>query len=70
MPGRLNADGCHTDRKGGTGYQCHRSVRRATSAQTRPILSESTNFPDCAAARAAGSAPVQKGDLGYSWRLE
>ncbi|WP_235531656.1 excalibur calcium-binding domain-containing protein [Sphingomonas sp. Leaf67] len=69
-PGGLNAAGCHNDRKGGTGYHCHRSSTRQPLAETRRNLSESTNFRNCAAARAAGAAPVRAGDPGYSRRLD
>jgi len=70
-PGGLNAEGCHYNRKTGD-YHCHRS-----SAPARPqrlgIASEPSNnvyFPNCAAARAAGAAPVRRGDPGYARHLD
>lgn len=69
-PGGLNAQGCHTDRKGGTGYHCHRS--QGTSAAPRAARSSggSVYYANCAAARAAGAAPVMRGDPGYSSKLD
>lgn len=73
-PGGLNAEGCHTDHKGGTGYHCHRkagSARRASSAQALVGTGAgSTYFANCSAARAAGAAPVRAGQPGYSRKLD
>ena len=71
-PGGLNAEGCHNDRKGGTGYHCHRggSARPAAPRRAAGPLSGEGAFPNCAAARAAGAAPVWRGDAGYSARLD
>lgn len=75
-PGGLNAQGCHNDRKGGTGYHCHRgsSGGSATLARPRALLSGGGGgggaFANCSAARAAGAAPVRAGDAGYSRKLD
>lgn len=73
--GGLNAQGCHTDRKGGTGYHCHRGPSSsAGGAAQRPLgLLSSTSggaFANCSAARAAGAAPVRAGSPGYSRKLD
>lgn len=66
-PGGLNAEGCHNDRKNG-GYHCH-GARRPSPPPARPLSSEGV-FPNCAAARAAGAAPVRRGDPGYGRHLD
>lgn len=71
--GGLNASGCHNDRKGGTGYHCHRGGSRALAAapaRRLGVASRSGVFASCAAARAAGAAPVRRGDPGYGPRLD
>lgn len=65
--GRTNAQGCHNDRKNG-GYHCHGGGRSAP-APARPLSSGGV-FPNCAAARAAGVAPVRRGDPGYGRHLD
>ena len=73
--GGLNAQGCHTDRKGGTGYHCHRGPSSsAGEAAQRPLglLSSASGgaFANCSEARAAGAAPVRAGSPGYSRKLD
>lgn len=65
--GRTNAQGCHNDRKNG-GYHCH-GGRRASPPPARP-LSSGGAFASCAAARAAGAAPVRRGEPGYGRHLD
>ena len=76
--GGLDKHGCHHDRKNG-GYHCHRgaspddaararSGSQAHSLQNAP--STTGAFSNCAQARAAGAAPVRRGDPGYSRRLD
>lgn len=78
--GGLDSKGCHHDRKNG-GYHCHRpQVAPAPQPQTpreRPqekpqALREASGeaFPNCSAARAAGAAPVRRGDPGYGSHLD
>ena len=69
-PGGLAADGCHNDRKNG-GRHCHRSGA-APAPQQRPKSAPGGNvyFANCAAARAAGAAPVRQGDPGYASHLD
>ena len=66
--GGLNAAGCHNDRKNG-GYHCHRApVREALPF--RQSSTDSAYYPNCAAARAAGAAPMRAGDPGYRAGLD
>ncbi len=69
-PGGLNAEGCHTDRKGGTGYHCHRGSVTARPLAALSTGSQSGAFASCTAARAAGAAPVRQGDPGYGRHLD
>ena len=75
--GGLNAQGCHNDRKGGTGYHCHGSVSgrvssvdRSTPLRLSAPPSGGGAFRNCTAARAAGAAPVRSGDAGYGRHLD
>lgn len=71
--GGLNSEGCHNDRKGGTGYHCHRGgskARASSPPRALGIVSRGGVFANCAAARAAGAAPVRRGDPGYGPRLD
>ena len=67
--GGLNAEGCHNDRKRG-GYHCH----GAAPPTPQRLFNESSQpqgaFRNCAAARAAGAAPVRRGDPGYGQHLD
>ncbi|AXC48838.1 YHYH domain-containing protein [Paracoccus suum] len=71
-PGGLNAEGCHYNRKTGD-YHCHRkgasAAPRAAGGGKRPAAPAS-GYRNCAAARAAGAAPVHRGDPGYHPRLD
>lgn len=71
-PGGLNADGCHNNRKTGD-YHCHRgSASRSTSKRSYGAIGSYGGgaFRNCAAARAAGAAPVRRGDPGYGAHLD
>lgn len=74
--GRTDANGCHMDRKTGKRH-CHakagaRTARaRASAAPQRAFDGGgSAYYPNCAAARAAGAAPVRAGQPGYSRKLD
>ena len=76
--GGLNADGCHHDRKNG-GYHCHRAPAAAARPQVyRPPAASSyapsgvtgQSFRNCDEARAAGMAPVRRGQPGYGPHLD
>lgn len=82
--GGLNKDGCHNDRKNG-GYHCHgggspssRVQQRyqpanqlAPSGHTAPGGSRvGRAYANCAEARAAGAAPVRRGEFGYGAHLD
>ena len=66
-PGGLAADGCHNDRKNG-GRHCHRGSRAGQSSE--PARAGNVYYANCAAARAAGAAPVRRGQPGYSSPLD
>lgn len=70
-PGGLNSEGCHNNRKTG-GYHCHRGSS-AKSTRTRAYRDSGYSggaFRNCSAARAAGAAPVRRGDPGYGSHLD
>ena len=73
--GGLNAEGCHNDRKHG-GYHCHRAPTKSRPPQSlrsevpKGTSTPSRAFPNCAAARAAGAAPVRRGQPGYGPHLD
>lgn len=73
--GGLNAEGCHHDRKNG-GYHCHRgssppAPRNASHTNALQFDSSAgTAFRNCTEARAAGAAPVRRGDAGYGRHLD
>lgn len=76
--GGLNAEGCHNDRKNG-GYHCHRApAAPAKPAPNRPVTLKAEPPPkipagayaNCTAARAAGAAPVRRGQPGYGAHLD
>lgn len=75
--GGLDANGCHHDRKNG-GYHCHRTPAPAVRApptsqggQARPQgLTSGGVFRNCTEARAAGAAPVMRGDPGFGQHLD
>ena len=55
------------DRKSG-GRHCHRA--RATQAEPRQPTRVEIYYANCTAARAAGAAPVRRGDPGYARHLD
>lgn len=64
-PGGMNAEGCHNNRKTGE-YHCHRSGSSARPApRPQRLAGDDSYFPNCASARAAGAAPLRRGDAGY-----
>ena len=66
-PGGLAADGCHNDRKNG-GRHCHRAP--ASQSRERQPVRGDAYYANCTAARAAGAAPVRRGDPGYARHLD
>jgi hypothetical protein len=68
-PGGLDANGCHTNRKTGD-YHCHRGASAPSRSRTLGALSSGRAFRNCAEARAAGAAPVRRGDPGYARHLD
>lgn len=67
--GGLAADGCHYDRKAGTRH-CHRAPQARQPAVPQRSNSGRVYYKNCAAARAAGAAPVYRGDPGYGRHLD
>lgn len=75
--GGLDASGCHTNRKTGD-YHCHRSPSTSVgrndssnnAARTAVSRPDSRTFKNCAEARAAGAAPVRRGEPGYGPHLD
>lgn len=64
--GRLAADGCHMDRSTGVRH-CHRGPNAGQAQQQRD---GTPYYPNCAAARAAGVAPIRRGQPGYGRHLD
>jgi len=70
-PGGLDANGCHTNRSTGE-YHCHRpqSTRPTPRPTTAPRRDGSVYYRNCDAARAAGAAPLRRGQPGYRPALD
>ena len=66
-PGRTASDGCHNDRKNG-GRHCHGGGRSTPKPQRAD--NGSVYYPNCAAARRAGAAPIRRGQPGYGRHLD
>lgn len=67
--GGLNSQGCHNNRRTGD-YHCHRSGANVRQSRSLEVLSGGGAFRNCDAARAAGAAPVHRGDPGYGAHLD
>lgn len=67
--GGLAADGCHNDRQNG-GRHCHRGPKAGQSDQPQRAVGGATYYSNCRAARAAGAAPVRRGQPGYGAHLD
>jgi hypothetical protein len=70
--GGLAADGCHNDRKNG-GRHCHGGSSRSLGSGRALGLRASGGggpYANCSAARAAGAAPVHRGEAGYGSHLD
>ena len=68
-PGGLNGEGCHNNRKTG-GYHCHRSGRASQPVATAQSIDGRVYYANCTAVRAAGKAPLRRGDPGYRAGLD
>ncbi len=68
--GGLNAQGCHNDRKNNS-YHCHwggggSAPAPAPRRQSQAFSSgSSAYYANCSEARAAGAAPLRRGEPGY-----
>jgi hypothetical protein len=72
--GGLNAEGCHNNRKTGD-YHCHRAPASRPAADPDRKLGIAAaggpvHYRNCSEARAAGAAPVRRGDPGYGSHLD
>ena len=67
--GGLNAQGCHNNRKTGD-YHCHRAGAPAPAREALRAAGQAAYYANCAAARAAGAAPLRRGDPGYRAGLD
>jgi hypothetical protein len=68
-PGGLNSEGCHNNRKTG-GYHCHRGSKASSNRTKAKIASPGGAYRNCTEARAAGAAPVYRGEPGYGLHLD
>jgi hypothetical protein len=84
--GGLDANGCHTNRKTGDYHCHRSAAPAAATrssfaplapanelaprSNVRPGSSASQPYANCTAARAAGAAPVRRGDPGYGTHLD
>lgn len=80
--GGLDRNGCHHDRRKG-GYHCHRGPAAVVPARAADAATPSLRFDagaspprstgayrNCTEARAAGAAPVRRGEPGYGPHLD
>ena len=74
--GGTNADGCHNNRSTGD-YHCHGAKRTPTPAPRSSLYgpapasaASGTRYANCSEARAAGAAPVRRGQPGYGSHLD
>jgi len=70
--GGLNSEGCHNNHKTGD-YHCHRqgSSRPAPQPRSTPRKQDKGwTYRNCTEARAAGAAPVYRGQPGYGPHLD
>lgn len=72
--GGLNAEGCHTNRKTND-YHCHRGsgAKKPKAPKRQSLLSgggRSDYYANCSEARAAGAAPIRRGQRGYGSHLD
>lgn len=68
-PGGLNAEGCHHDRKNG-GYHCHRPQGDKPPPAQSFAAGRTFAYRNCSQARAAGAAPIRRGEPGYGSHLD
>jgi len=68
-PGRTAGDGCHNDRRNG-GRHCHGGGHATRARAPQGARGRSAYYRNCSAARAAGAAPVYRGERGYGSHLD
>lgn len=71
--GGTDKDGCHVNRKTGDRH-CHGGRGGAVQARPQGLVGSRRSgggaYANCAAARAAGAAPVRQGEPGYGRHLD
>lgn len=71
--GGTDKNGCHVNRKTGERH-CHGARSGAVQARPQGLVgsgrSRGGTYANCAAARAAGAAPVRQGEPGYGRHLD
>ena len=77
--GGLDANGCHTNRKTGE-YHCHSAPAvppttppPSVNPHVQPAIPQgglSVYYKNCSQARAAGAAPIRRGEPGYGSHLD
>lgn len=69
--GRTDKNGCHVNRKTGERH-CHGGRGGAVQARPQTLVGPTSGgaYANCAAARAAGAAPVRQGEPGYGRHLD
>lgn len=68
--GRTNSQGCHNQKSTG-GYHCHNggsSTPKLNAALKAQGVSK--YYRNCSSARAAGAAPIKRGEPGYARHLD
>ena len=67
--GGTDSSGCHTNRKTGD-YHCHGGGTQRAPTPAPFFGGGQGAYENCTAARAAGAAPVYRGDPGYGPHLD
>ncbi len=68
--GGVDAQGCHTERRTGQRH-CHETPDSASAPVQAPARAAvGSYYPNCAAVRAAGRAPLRRGEPGYRSGLD
>lgn len=68
-PGGLNSEGCHNHRETGD-YHCHGGPRAGATRSRATVMASGGSYRNCTEARAAGAAPVRRGEAGYARHLD
>ncbi|RZV30525.1 MAG: excalibur calcium-binding domain-containing protein, partial [Sphingomonadaceae bacterium] len=69
-PSEESAKRCHMHKETGALHCPKREAAEAPASEFRPMRSREVYFRNCNAARAAGYAPIRRGDPGYRPELD